>query len=225
MRTYKYTYTRYINEDVINNFVKREDPNATKLSPQDAGLALVFWPITLFIIFIFSLFGFNSLLFGKKPQTLEKVYSHFFFILPCSVLAAIFLANGGTRLDITKFPDAIFYIFAFFFIAITTIHTVLFIINSLKAKLFKRKGVMLSIAFSPLFSVLVAFLMSFTALREADGTYNVFIPVLYQLLIGFPLLIIYLHFCDYAFMHEVGKVVAPSKKPFPTREANENEQE
>ena len=148
----------------------------------------------------------------NKKSLLESSYSsrlgwlnhNFTFMAGASTIPALMISMGGLRAEMFKFPDNIYYIIILVLYALVLLHSLSFLISSLRMNLFKKKWFALAIAFSPLIAILVSFLISFTAIKEnlSTGTsYNVVIPVIFQLLIGLPSFIVYLIFCDYAFFH------------------------
>lgn len=120
-----------------------------------------------------------------------------------SIFPELLLGGFGIRINLTKVPENIFFFMALGLLALSLINTAVFLFIANKYHFFKRKSILLVIAFSPLAAVITSFLTSFTAIRtvNADGVvqYNHIIHVLFQLLVATPLFVIYIIFCYYAF--------------------------
>ena len=128
-----------------------------------------------------------------------------------SVIGAFLLCMFGIRVDFNKSPENIFYIIALSFVGLAIINALVFLLISLKIKLFKNKGVLLAIVFSPLVATIISFAFSFTAIpyRIPEGVteYNVIIPLIYIVIIALPALVIYIYFSYYAFIEQIQKIM------------------
>lgn len=151
---------------------------------------------------------FVSLRYAKAFRWLKFIW---LMMVAFSILGSFLLCMFGIRIDFAKSPENIFYIFALVFTGLTIVNALIFILISLKIKLFKKKNILLAITFSPIIAIIVSFAFSFAAIPyQNDGgeiEYNVIIPLIYIVLIALPALFMYIYFSYYAFIEQIQKIM------------------
>ncbi len=148
----------------------------------------------------------------KYARTFSWLKFIWMMMVAFSILGSFLLCMFGIRIDFAKSPENIFYIFALSFTGLSIVNALVFLLISLKIKLFKKKSILLAIAFSPIVAIIVSFAFSFTVIPyQNDGgeiEYNVIIPLIYIVLIALPALFMHIYFSYYAFIEQMDKVIA-----------------
>ena len=127
-----------------------------------------------------------------------------------SIFPELIIGGFGIRIHFDVMPENIFYFMALGILLLSLLCTMVFMIIASKYHFFKRKSILLVIAFSPLAAVITSFLTSLTAIKSvnAEGVieYNQVIHIVFQFFIALPLFVIYFIFCYYAFYDRCSKL-------------------
>jgi len=139
---------------------------------------------------------------SSKP--FRRIRHNWLMAFAFSFIPALLLSMCGLRIEFFSFPKNMVYWISLGFIALSLLHAIIFIVTANNHNFFKKKIILLAIAFSPLVAILISLAISFAVIpmTEPDGStsYNVIVPLLFHLLIGFPASVIYLFFSYYAFL-------------------------
>ena len=140
----------------------------------------------------------------NNSKVFRRLRFYWILAFAWSFIPAFLLSMSGIRKELFAFPSNMVYWISIAFTAISLLFSVVFLTTALRHNIFKKKAIVYAIAFSPFVAILVSLAISFTAIKttypDGNSDYNVIIPLLFQLLIGFPLAVFYLFFCYYAFI-------------------------
>lgn len=135
-----------------------------------------------------------------------------------SFIPAFLLSMSGIRKELFAFPSNLVYWISIAFTVLSLGCSMIFLAIALRRNIFKKKGIVYAITFSPIAAIVVSLAISFTAIKTSypDGSadYNVVIPLAFDLLIGLPSAVIYLMFSYYAFIdkaQDIARVLLEKK--------------
>ena len=146
----------------------------------------------------------EAVLAVSNSKVFRRLRFYWMMAFALSFIPAFLLSMSGIRKELFAFPNNMVYWISIGFIVLSLACTAIFLTVALRHNIFKKKGIVYAIAFSPIVAIIVSLAISFTAIKKTypDGNsdYNVIIPLLFQLLIGLPSAGIYLFFSYYAFI-------------------------
>ena len=149
----------------------------------------------------------DALMAVMHSKVFRRLRFYWMMAFAVSFIPAFLLSMSGIRKELFAFPNNMIYWISIAFVVLSLACSLVFLIVALKHSIFKKKGIVYAITFSPFAAIVVSLLISFTAIKVANpnggSDYNVIIPLLFQLLIGFPLAVFYLFFCYYAFIDRI----------------------
>ena len=149
----------------------------------------------------------DALMAVMHSKVFRRLRFYWMMAFAMSFIPAFLLSMSGIRKELFAFPNNMIYWISIAFIVLSLACSLVFLIVALKHNIFKKKGIVYAITFSPFAAIVVSLLISFAAIKVANpngsSDYNVIIPLLFQLLIGFPLAVFYLFFCYYAFIDRI----------------------
>ncbi len=170
----------------------------------------------------------DVLLHTSKSKTFRRIKFYWTLFFAATFIPATILCGAGFKEEYFNFPHNTIYFISLGFIVLYFIFAAVFLVLSIKSKLFKSKGFLFLVAGIPLLGILLASLMSFTGIPYIDNEgakqTNDVIPVAYMLFVALPAAVVYLVFCYYSFLFKLIQTSLPLLKK-ETKEALEASKE